>query len=98
MMDDILGMIPESKDNPITRWELAAVTGLDDRTIRREIKSLRESTDIAILNSQDGRGYWISDDPKEIEAWLNQERHRMREIGKSLKSAKKALKRIGYDF
>lgn len=97
-MDDILGMIPDERESAVTRGELAAITGLGDRTIRREIKALREQTDVAILNSQDGKGYWISNDPSEIEAWLNQERHRMREIGKSLKSAKKALKRLNYDF
>ena len=76
---------------PITREELATLTGKDDRTIRREINEAKKS--LPVINI--GRGYYIAEDPDDpnLRAYILQETHRIREISKGLKRHK-ALYRV----
>lgn len=70
-MSSLLDFIPHGKENAITRQELAILTGLDDRTIRKEIKRLsREGA--PILSSSHCCGYWLSDDLDEWEAYIKE--------------------------
>ena len=71
--------IPEGRENAISRADLHRITGLPDRTIRADIKraNLRlEPQNRAILSSSAARGYWISDDRLEMEAYLRESEHR----------------------
>ena len=56
---DILDYIPTGHDNAVTRRELMDQTGIKDRAIRDMIHYARRK--IAILNLQDGEGYFIPD-------------------------------------
>ena len=74
-MIDILQYIPAGKENAISRAELVLRTGLDDRTVRNEIKRLVK-TGVPILSSSHSRGYWLSDDIDEWEKYINETDHR----------------------
>lgn len=68
---NLLDYIPFGKENAITRQELVRLTGLDDRTIRNEIKRLNREG-VPILSSSHTCGYWQSDDVKELEAYIKE--------------------------
>lgn len=86
----ILDYIPIGNKNPISRETLSYITGLDDRTVRRIIKNLKEK--YPIVNT--GRGYYIADDPDDpgLEAYIRQESHRIMEISRGLRKHKALYK------
>ncbi len=63
---NITDYIGVGKDNAVTRQQLCAVTGLPDRTVRKLIAQARTEGEV-ICNAQDGRGYYITDDVKELQ-------------------------------
>lgn len=82
-------LLHEGKENAITRKELSDYTGLHERTVRRHIKKLRK--DMVILNDQDGCGYYISADSRQIKRFVRQEESRRNEINASIKKCKEAI-------
>lgn len=68
---NVLDFIPYGRENAISRRELVRLTGLDDRTIRREIKRLTKEG-VPILSSSHYCGYWLSDDLDEWEAYIKE--------------------------
>ena len=89
---DILDHIPVGHDNAVTRRELMDQTGIKDRAIRDMIHYARRK--IAILNLQDGKGYFIPDMnlPEErimLVQYIQQEESRLKSIGWALKAARK---------
>lgn len=67
--------IPFGRENAVTRTELRRITGKSDRKIREEIEQARREGHI-IINNQDGRGYYRTDDPDEIAKQYRQQRRR----------------------
>ena len=61
----ITDYIPVGKANAVTRAELVALTGISDRRVRRLIAEARVRG-VPIINNQDGRGYYISEDLQEL--------------------------------
>lgn len=88
---NIIDYIPSGKDNAISRKQLCEETGLLDRVMRREIEKARQ--DYAILNAQDGSGYFrpAKDESYLTERWLKQERSREKSVRDSTRGAEKAL-------
>jgi hypothetical protein len=86
---NILDYIPKGKDNAITRAELTARTGLNDRVVRELISQARRDT--VIINLSNGNGYYIPTDRAEIERYVRQETARLKSIGWSLKAARRSL-------
>lgn len=60
---DILLFIGTGRESARTAAELAALTGLTERDVRRSIEKARRHT--VILNRQDGNGYYLPDLPEE---------------------------------
>lgn len=95
---NILDYIKIGRENAITRSELSKQIGISDRQVRDLIHYARRDT--PILNTQDGKGYFIPDMDNEeevllLEAYVKQENARLKSIGWSLLSARKALKEHG---
>lgn len=93
---EIQDFIKMGHENAVTREELSKKTGLNDRVIREIISQTRRT--VPIINLQDGKGYFIPDLSKASEIaylkqFVKQEENRLKSIGWSLKSARKALKR-----
>lgn len=95
---NILDYIKIGRENAITRSEFSKQIGISDRQVRDLIHYARRDT--PILNMQDGKGYFIPDMDNEeevllLEAYVKQENARLKSIGWSLLSARKALKEYG---
>lgn len=82
-MMNIKDFIPVGSENAISREELRRATGLNDREMRALIETAREKT--AIINLQDGNGYFIPspNDAVLAKRWLNQMMSRKESIRKS---------------
>jgi len=91
MKTNIIDYIPTGRNNAISRKQLCEATGLPDRVMRREIERARQ--DYAILNAQDGSGYFqpAKDESYLTERWLKQERSREKHVRDSTRGAEKAL-------
>lgn len=74
--------IPTGQANAISRRQLAIRAGLSDRDMRLQIAKAR-ADGIPIINRQDGRGYYISDNPDEIERFSRQEYSRAVSISRA---------------
>lgn len=85
--------IPEGREHAISRKELRALLGRDDRVIREWIKQANrrlEAEGKVILSSSSWRGYWISSDPEEIAAYLQEQGSRARTQAKKRRARPKA--------
>lgn len=73
---DIIGFIPFGRNNAVSRPELKRLTGIsDDRKIRDLIKQANRilaTEGKAILSSSGAKGYWITEDITEMEAYLEE--------------------------
>ena len=89
--------IPEGREHAISRKELRALLGRDDRVIREWIKQANrrlEPEGKVILSSSSWRGYWISSDPEEIAAYLQEQGSRARTQAKNDEPARRLLARL----
>lgn len=93
-MMEVLFAIPEGKENAVSRTELCASVGYSDRMTRRIISQLREEGYI-IINDQNGRGYYLTNDLDEIEKQYKQDTARALSILKRRKTMRKMLKDAG---
>ena len=73
----IYRLIPS--DRYITREELMRMSGMGDRSIRKEINELRKNPETLVISSSHGKGYKRPSSVREIEACLNESRSRVRD-------------------
>ena len=71
----LVSFLGRSRDAARSRDSLCYLMQRSDRAVRKIIEEAR-NRGYVILNDQSGRGYWLSEDPKEIEAWYRQVRSR----------------------
>lgn len=91
--------IPIGKENSITRAKLAKKWGVDDRTVRYRIASLRSQDNgddlIIVSHSRGGvNGYWRTNDPEEIRHFFNETKKRAINTFKPLKKMRRVLKNV----
>ena len=94
MKGRISDCIPYGKENAVSRAYLVKITGLPDRTIRNLVKEENKrlcKQGEAILSSSSNRGYWRTDSPAEMLAYIHEADHRCREIQKNMEPIKKLL-------
>ena len=72
-------ILRKGKDNAISRSMLKQITGMDDRTNRLIIEDLR-CEGIPVMSSSSDKGYWLPQTVSEVEHYINENRHRAREI------------------
>ena len=89
---NIIDYIPYGRENAISRAKLRELTGLNDSVMRQEIAKARRNT--VVLNLQDGRGYYRTNNKEEIERFIKQEEHRAKSIFYNLQGARQELQRI----
>lgn len=78
---NIVGFIPYGRENAVSRAELNRLTGIPDRDIRDAIKRANKALTAegkAIVSSAGARGYWITEDMAEMEAYLAESSRRSR--------------------
>ncbi len=94
---NILDYIPVGHKNAVTRQQLCIMTGISDRKVRNMIAETRRAT--PILNLQNGKGYFLPNendliDRMALRKFVNQEEHRLKSIGWSLKAARDYAKEL----
>jgi DNA-binding transcriptional regulator YhcF (GntR family) len=67
------------------------LSGISDRAVRREIEALRDEG-VIIINHQDGKGYYISNDAEEMVQQYRQNRARAMAILRQQKHLRKKIK------
>ena len=91
-------MIPYGRENAISRPKLCRLTGISDREVLRQITDLRaeDSDDDLVIasSSRRGRGYFLTDKPEDIRAFIAEMLKRIRMVHRAIKVAKKKLHRI----
>lgn len=88
---DIMTFIPKGKENAIGRNELVYQLCLPDRTVRKLIQEARDRGEV-ILNDQDGRGYYTSDDLDELERQYRANQNRAMSILRQQKYLRRKMK------
>lgn len=87
--------IPIGRNNAIRRKELSKLWKCDEREVRRLVATMRTepTTDkyVVLSTSSTPAGYWRSDDPAEIRAFVVEMSARARHTFLALRHAKKIL-------
>lgn len=86
---EVFWRIPIGKENAIRRKKLSKGLNISDREVRRTVEKLRKY--FAIINLQDGNGYFKPDCIEDTERWVRQEQKRARRIQEATRGAKKWL-------
>lgn len=86
--------IPVGRENAVSRSYLASMLGVSDRKMRKMIEDERRAGAI-ILNAQDGKGYYMTDDLDEMERQYRQDTARAMAILTRRKALRKRLKDAG---
>jgi len=82
-LKDITRFIPYGRKNAISKPELCRLSGFHERSIRDIIKKANTrlvKEGFAIISSSRSRGYWITDDPKELKVYLREAERRANKI------------------
>lgn len=90
---DILQLIPNGAENAISRKDLAAATGLNDRTMREAIEQLRHNGHL--ICSKPTGGYYQPTNIEDIERMYRTELKRAKAILHRLTPLRQALKQEG---
>ena len=89
----ILNYIPVGKDDAVTREQLCALTGMSDRGVRKLIE-LARIEGAMIVNDQDGRGYYISDNEEDIRRQMATNHSRAMSILRQQKLLRRKLEEL----
>lgn len=92
-MQGILRYLEIGKDKAKTREQLCELSGLCDRVVRREIEALRDKG-IIIINNQDGKGYYISEDVEEMQRQFRQNQARAMSILRQQKHLRRRMAEV----
>lgn len=92
----IAAAIPFGQENAISRKELAAKLGMSDRKMRKCVEEAR-ADGLLILNDQNGRGYWQSNDIDELRQQYDQDTARALSILQRRKPLRDALVAAGVE-
>ena len=93
----IVDYIPVGRENAVTRRQLCELTGMRDRPLRNAIEDARQNGEI-IINAQDGRGYYRSEEPKDLAGQYVRNRNRAMAILVQQKYIRRKLKAAGWEF
>lgn len=93
----IVDYIPVGRENAVTRRQLCELTGMRDRALRNAIEDARQNGEI-IINAQDGRGYYRSEEPKDLAGQYVRNRNRAMAILVQQKYIRRKLKAAGWEF
>lgn len=95
---NIADYIPYGRENDVSRAELHRLTGIPDRDIRDAIKRANiplAAEGKAILSSAGARGYWITEDLAEMEAYLAESARRSKSQYQNDAPVRNLVRRLG---
>lgn len=83
----------KGKENALNGWQLAALSGLPERSVRKCIQYLT-SCGYAVCNLEDGKGYYIPVDIEDIQASIKLTNSRIRALMRKKYGLNKALMKM----
>ena len=83
----------KGKERALNGWQLAALSGLPERSVRKCIQYLT-SCGYAVCNLEDGKGYYIPTEIEDLKAALNLTSSRIRALMRKKDGLNKALKKM----
>ena len=92
----LIAHIPVGKENAVSRQFLSLLLGTSDREMRKAINAARREGHV-ICNTQDGRGYFRSEDPADVLKQYRQNERRAKSILVQQKHLRRILKDAGMD-
>lgn len=92
-MQGLLRYLGIGVENARTREQLCNLSGMCDRNVRSEIEKLRNEG-IIIINNQDGKGYYISEDVNEMQKQYRQNQARAMSILRQQKHLRKRMAEV----
>lgn len=72
---DFERIIGKGRDRALTLKEIMSITDMTARDVRKTVGDLQKSG-VPIINLQDGTGYYVADDYKEIQKYIQQKTNR----------------------
>lgn len=89
----IYDLLPVGAENAISRRELSALTGIEDRQLRRQIAQERRAGALILSSSESNGGYYRAASRAELQRYVRSMQSRSREILAVIRAAEEALQR-----
>jgi len=94
---NLIELIPEGKENAVTKARLTEITGLTDRVVRLTVAQERKRGKV-ILSDCSGAGYYRPSNHSDSFRFVKSMRHRAKEINEAADAVERAvLKEIGQE-
>lgn len=90
-INELMSYMHKGSDNAVSREMLSATMQMSDRAVRSLIEQARNEG-CFIMNSQNGRGYYLPESIEDIKRQYRQDTNRALSILKRRKHMRKALK------
>ncbi len=87
----IYDLLPVGAENAISRRELSALTGIEDRQLRRQIASERRAGALILSSSETNGGYYRAASREELQRYVRSMQSRSKEILTVIRTAEEAL-------
>lgn len=89
----IFDLLPTGAENAVSRRELSALTGIEDRQLRRRIAEERRAGVLILSSTESNGGYYRAANREELTRYVRSMRSRSKEILAVIHAAEEALQR-----
>ena len=87
----IFDLLPVGAENAVSRRELSALTGIEDRQLRRQIAKERRAGVLILSSSESNGGYYRAASREELQRYVRSMQSRSKEILTVIRTAEEAL-------
>ena len=87
----IFDLLPVGAENAVSRRELSALTGIEDRQLRRQIAKERRAGVLILSSSESNGGYYRAASREELQRYVRSMQSRSKEILTVIRKAEEAL-------
>lgn len=87
----IYDLLPVGVENAVSRRELSALTGIEDRQLRRQIAKERRAGVLILSSSESNGGYYRAASREELQRYVRSMQSRSKEILTVIRTAEEAL-------
>lgn len=94
--NELICALPKTRRSATSIGELAVRLGRDERSIREDIKVLRESCNVPVIALPTKRGVWIAESPEELDAVIACQQSRLDSLSRSISRLKRTRDAMTY--
>lgn len=87
----IYDLLPIGAENAVSRRELSALTGIEDRQLRRQIAKERRAGVLILSSSESNGGYYRAASREELQRYVRSMQSRSKEILTVIRTAEEAI-------